>query len=170
MKKLIFILLFIVSCDNPRHKTQQNSVQEKRKSDSVFKIEPINISSQSKINSTYVEGFFNNSLGKVKIRGLLIDDGTVPRYGDKQIEIAFIPYNDYVETVDTYVDVKIKTPSGKLLVIENVKLKYGSFYFIDWGVEKIHTQLKNILVDNGVYKFSITKGVNWEFELTLKNL
>jgi hypothetical protein len=124
---------------------------------------------QSKINNTYVEGFFNNTQEKVKIRGLLKDDGTVTGYGDKQISIQFMPYDDYIRRQETYVNVEIKTPSGELKVIEFVKLKNGNFYFTDW-VQKKQSELKKILVVNGVYKFSITKGFNWEFELTLKNI
>ena len=78
-------------------------------------------------------------------------------------------YDDYIMRQETYVNVEIKTPSGELKVIEFVKLKNGNFYFTDW-VQKKQSELKKILVVNGVYKFSITKGFNWEFELTLKNL
>jgi hypothetical protein len=124
---------------------------------------------QSKINNTYVEGFFNSALEKVKIRGLLKDDGTITGYGDNQISIQFMAYDDYIMRQETYVNVEIKTPSGELKVIEFVKLKNGNFYFTDW-VQKKQSELKKILVVNGVYKFSITKGFNWEFELTLKNL
>ena len=125
---------------------------------------------QSKINDTYVEGFFNNTQEKVKIRGLLKDDGTVTGYGDKQISIQFMPYDDYIRRQETYVNVEIKTPSGKLEVIEFVKLENGNLYFTDWHSVKKQTELKKVLVVNGVYKFSITKGFNWEFELTLKNI
>ena len=124
------------------------------------------VNAQSKINDTYVSGFFNAIEEKVKISGLLIDDGTVSGYGDKEISIQFIPYFDYLERIETYVSVEIKTPSGKLEVIKNVKMKYGNLYFEDW-VEKTQTELKKVLVVNGVYKFSITKGYNWEFELKL---
>tara|TARA_B110000208_G_C11611151_1_gene373691 strand:+ start:64 stop:492 length:429 start_codon:yes stop_codon:yes gene_type:complete len=124
------------------------------------------VNAQSKINDTYVSGFFNATEEKVKISGLLIDDGTVSGYGDKEISIQFIPYFDYLERIETYVSVEIKTPSGKLEVIKNVKMKYGNLYFEDW-VEKTQTELKKVLVVNGVYKFSITKGYNWEFELKL---
>ena len=124
------------------------------------------VNAQSKINDTYVSGFFNATEEKVKISGLLIDDGTVSGYGDKEISIQFIPYFDYLERIETYVSVEIKTPSGKLEVIKNVKMKYGNLYFVDW-VQKTQTELKKVLVVNGVYKFSITKGYNWEFELKL---
>ena len=124
------------------------------------------VNAQSKINDTYVSGFFNATEEKVKISGLLIDDGTVSGYGDKEISIQFIPYFDYLKRIETYVTVEIKTPSGKLEVIKNVKMKYGNLYFEDW-VEKTQTELKKVLVVNGVYKFSITKGYNWEFELKL---
>ena len=124
------------------------------------------VNAQSKINDTYVSGFFNAIEEKVKISGLLIDDGTVSGYGDKEISIQFIPYFDYLKRIETYVTVEIKTPSGKLEVIKNVKMKYGNLYFEDW-VEKTQTELKKVLVVNGVYKFSITKGYNWEFELKL---
>tara|TARA_R110000744_G_C19121617_1_gene536009 strand:- start:206 stop:634 length:429 start_codon:yes stop_codon:yes gene_type:complete len=125
-----------------------------------------NVNAQSKINDTYLSGFFNASEEKVKISGLLIDDGTVSGYGDKEISIQFMPYFDYLERIETYVTVEIKTPSGKLEVIKNVKMKYGNLYFVDW-VQKTQTELKKVLVVNGVYKFSITKGYNWEFELKL---
>tara|TARA_R110002096_G_scaffold434368_2_gene655730 strand:- start:464 stop:892 length:429 start_codon:yes stop_codon:yes gene_type:complete len=124
------------------------------------------VNAQSKINDTYVSGFFNAIEEKVKISGLLIDDGTVSGYGDKEISIQFIPYFDYLKRIETYVTVEIKTPSGKLEVIKNVKMKYGNLYFEDW-VKKTQTELKKVLVVNGVYKFSITKGYNWEFELKL---
>ena len=130
-------------------------------------ISTININAQSKINETYLEGTFGTDvLEKVKIRGILFDDGTVSGYGDKEIRIEFMTYSSYVNR-DTYVTVKIKTPSGKTEVIESVKMKQGNLFFTDW-VQKKYTELKNILKENGVYKFSIKKGFNWEFELEFR--
>mgnify|MGYP005995443745 CR=1 FL=1 len=127
----------------------------------------INISAQSKINETYLEGtFWSLAEKKVKLQGLLLDNGTVSGYGDKEISMEFMPYSSYVRGVDTYVTVKIKVPSGKTEVIESVKFKYGNLYFTDW-VQKKYTELKKVLKENGVYKFSIKKGYNWEFELKL---
>ena len=123
----------------------------------------ININAQSKINKTYLEGKFQNT---VKLQGLLFDDGTVSGYGDKEIRIEFMPYSINVRGVDTYVTVKIKVPSGKTEVIESVKLKDGNLYFTDW-VQKKYTELKKVLKENGIYKFSIKKGYTWEFDVKL---